>query len=92
MGVILNFDKLVNWCNAAKCELTCATPCTIEVCAMVKECIEQDCIVKSCSNEMVSALLVLIKDRLMPRIPKGETKSFLDEVEHLNASWAKQLC
>lgn len=36
--VTLDFDKVINWCNAAKCDLTCATPCTISVCAMVKEC------------------------------------------------------
>ena len=36
--VTLDFDKVINWCNAAKCNLTCATPCTIEICAMVKEC------------------------------------------------------
>jgi len=36
--VTLDFDKIINWCNATRCNLTCATPCAVEVCAMVKEC------------------------------------------------------
>lgn len=36
--VVLDFNKLVPWCSALKCNLTCETPCSISVCAMIKEC------------------------------------------------------